>query len=99
MIASGTGENGASTASRLDTTDPSNSNNLNGDGNVCVRVCARACVRACVLDVFAIYDNIFQPRLIMIIIKIISYQFIHTHTDDFLSTGTRLVLYKVKKVT
>ena len=52
-------------------TDPSSSNNPNGDGGgwvsgcarvcVCVRVCARACVCVrvcvCVRDVFAIYDN------------------------------------------
>ena len=52
---------------------------------VCVRV--RACVHAnaCVRDVFAIYDNNISPWLIMIIIKIIR------HTDDFPSTGTRIV--------
>ena len=50
----------------------------------CVCVCVRACVRArvcvcvcvyarvCVRDVFAIYDNNISPRLMMIIIKIIS---------------------------
>ena len=38
-------------------TDPSNIDNLNGDGGVWVSVCARVCVRACVRDVFAIYDN------------------------------------------
>ena len=54
-------------------TDPSNSDNQNGDdgGLLCarVRVCAhvRACVHACVHSVFAIYDNNILPRLIMII--------------------------------
>ena len=60
----------------------------------CMRVCAcvRACVRECVRDVFAIYDNNISPRLIMIIIKIIIQFFIQIrHTDDFPSTGTRLV--------
>ena len=69
---------------------------------MCVRarVCvhARASVRecgasACVCDVFAIHDNNFSPRPIMIIIKIIIIYFIQIrHTDDFPSTGTRLVL-------
>ena len=36
-------------------TDPSNSDNLDGDGGG-GRVCV--CVRTCVRDVFAIYDNI-----------------------------------------
>ena len=61
-----------------------------GDGGVCV--CAWECVR----DVFAIYDNNIWPRLIlviMIIIKISILYFIQVrHTDDFPSTGTRLVL-------
>ena len=61
-----------------------------------VRVCALpACVRACVRDVFAIYDNNILPRLIMIIIKIIFlYKYIIeiAHTDDFSSTGLRLVI-------
>ena len=56
---------------------------------------ARAYVRACVgvcMCVFAIYENNIWPRLIMIIIKIRILFFIHiTHTDDFPSTGTRLV--------
>ena len=57
-----------------------------------VRVCARACVRACMRDVFAIYDNNIWPRLIMIILKIIMLYFIEiAHTDDFPSTGIRLV--------
>ena len=53
---------------------------------------ARARMRACVHDVFAIYDNNIFPRLIMIIIKIIILYFIQIrHSDDFPSTGTRLV--------
>ena len=61
---------------------------------VCVRACMRACVCACVRDVFAIYDNNILPRLIMIIIKNIILYFIQIrHTDDFPSTGTRLVKY------
>ena len=36
-----------------------------------MRVCP--CVHACVRDVFAIYDNDIFPRLIMIIIKLLSY--------------------------
>ena len=70
--------------------DPSNSDNQNGDGGG--GWCARECVFARVHDVFAIYDNNTLPRLIMIIIKIIFLYFIEiTHTNDFLSTGTRLV--------
>ena len=70
--------------------------NSDGRGGVCVfasvSVCARACVHACVRDVFAIYDNDILPRLIMIIIKIIILYFIQIrHTDDFPTTGTRLV--------
>ena len=51
------------------------------------------CVRAGVRDVFAIiYDSNVLPRLIMIIIKIIFLYFIEiAQTDDFPSTGTRLV--------
>ena len=61
---------------------------------VCVRACVRAYVRACVRDVFAIYDDIILPRLIKKIIKTINLHFIQiTHTDDFLSTGTRLVIH------
>ena len=64
-------------------TDPSNSDNQNGDGGglVCVRecvcVCARACMQVCMrvcmmcLQI-AIYDNML-PRMIMLIIKIICY--------------------------
>ena len=58
----------------VENTDPSNSDNQNGDGGRLVCACARvcACMRAaCVRDVFAIYDNNILPRLIMIIIKII----------------------------
>ena len=40
------------TASRMGASDPSNSDNMNGDSGVgvcmCVCVCVRACVRACV---------------------------------------------------
>ena len=44
---------------------------------------------------FAINDNSIWPRLIMIIIKIaILYVIQITHTDDFPSTGTRLVRHK-----
>ena len=58
------------------------------------RRCARVC--ACVRDVFAIFDNNMSPRLIMIIIKIIILYFIQIgHTDDFPSTGTRLVWHKL----
>ena len=67
---------------------------------VCVCVCARAsahlCVyaRACMRDVFAIYDNNISPRLIIIKkLRIIILYFIQIrHTDDFPSTGTRLVI-------
>ena len=61
---------------------------------VCMRVraCMRACMRAYVRDVFAIYDNNTLPRLVMIIIRILFLYFIEiAHTDDFPSTGTRLV--------
>ena len=56
-------------------------------------MCVFVGVHACVRDVFAIYDNnSIRPRLIMITIKIIILHFIQiTHTDDFPSTGTRLV--------
>ena len=67
----------ALTASQLGASDPSNSDNLNGDGGVC------AFARACVCDVFAIYDNNNWPRLIMIISTTIFLYFIQiTHTDD-----------------
>ena len=67
---------------------------------VCVLASMRACapvgVRECVcvhVCVFAIYDYYdISPRLIMIIIQIIILYFIQIrHTDDFPSTGTRLV--------
>ena len=52
-----------------------------------------ACLRACVRVVFAMYDNNIWPRLIMIIIKIIILYIIQiSHTDEFPSTGTRLVM-------
>ena len=48
-------------------------------------VCVRTCMRT-------IYVNNIWPRLKMIIIKIIILYFIQiTHTDDFPSTGSRLV--------
>ena len=60
---------------------------------VCVHIRVRAFVHACVRDVFAIYDNNTLPRLKMIIMKNIFLYFIEiTHTDDFPSTGTRLVI-------
>ena len=66
---------------------------------VCVCVCVHACVRAFVRDVFAIYDNNILPRLIMIIIKIISLYLIEiAHTDNFPSTGTRLVYDRILTV-
>ena len=47
----------------------------------------------CGCHVFAIFDNNILPKLIMNIIKIMVLCFIQiTHTDDFPSTGTRLVL-------
>ena len=43
-------------------------------------------------DVLAIYDNNIWPRLVMIIVKNVFLYFIQIrHTDDFPSTGTRLV--------
>ena len=60
-----------------------------------VRECepVRACMHACVRDVFAIYDHNILPRLKMIIINIFILYFIQIrHTDDFPSTGTRLVI-------
>ena len=78
-------------------TDPSNSDNQNGDGGglvcayawVCLCVHA-ACVRACVMCLQ--YDNNILTMLIMVIIKIIFLYFIEiAHTDDFPSTGTQLV--------
>ena len=50
-------------------------------------------MHACVRDVFAIYDHNILPRLKIIIIKIVILYFIQIrHTDDFPSTGTRLVV-------
>ena len=49
-------------------------------------------MQACVRDVFAIYDHNILPGLKMIIIKNVILYFIQIrHTDDFPSTGTRLV--------
>ena len=49
-------------------------------------------MHACVCDVFAIYDHNILPRLKIIIIKIVILYFIQIRrTDDFPSTGTRLV--------
>ena len=50
-------------------------------------------MHACVRDVFAIYDHNILPRMKMIIIKKMILYFIQIrHTDDFPSTGTRLVI-------
>ena len=90
MNASETGKKGAFTLSRLGATD---SSNLNGDGGVCVRSRAYMHVSACVCDLFAIYDNYISPKLIMIIINFFILYFTQiSHTDDFPSTGTRLVI-------
>ena len=73
-------------------------------GGVRVRECERACVHACVRDVFAIYNNVILPRLIMIIIKIIILYFIQIrHTDEFLLNGypssvNILTLCKLRKL-
>ena len=76
----------------VERTDPSNSDNQNGDGGglVCACVCARVCVYACVhACVVAIYDNNILPTLIMIIIKIIFLNLIViADTDDFSSGST-----------
>ena len=62
---------------------------------MCAHACA--CMRACVIW-FAIYDNNILPRLIMIIIKIIILYFVQIrHTDDFPSTGTRLVYINLSR--
>ena len=48
----------------------------------------RTSVHACVRDVFAKYDDNILPRLIIIIIIIITLHSIQIrHTDDFPSTG------------
>ena len=78
-------------------TDPWNTDNLyggdggdggdggGGDSGACVR--ARACVMCLQYTII-----IFDPRLIMLIIKIIILCCIQIrHSDDFPSTGTRLV--------
>ena len=65
-----------------------------GWGCACSRVWA--CMHACVRDVFAIYDHNILPRLKMIIINIFILYFIQIrHTDDFPSTGTRLVIHNL----
>ena len=66
-MASATGEKRGVSSVMVGRPDPSNSDNLNGDGGgwvcacarvcACVRVCERACVHECVRDVFATYDN------------------------------------------
>ena len=88
MNASGAGRHGWA---------PMNSANLYGGGGVCVCSCMRVCtyvgMRACVMCL-QYNDNKTRPRLIMIIIKIISlplYFMQIRDTDDFPSTGTRLV--------
>ena len=53
-----------------------------------VRACVRACVCECVRDVFAIYDNNILPRLIMIIIKLLSYI---SYTSDTLMISPQRV--------
>ena len=54
------------------------------------------CYSAC--DVCKICVNNILPMLIMILINIILLYFIQiTHTDDFPSTGTRLVLLMLKQ--
>ena len=61
---------------------------------VLAHACARVHGHPCVRDVFAIYGNNICPRLIMIIIKISIINVIQIrHTDDFPSTGARLVLF------
>ena len=55
-------------------------------------------MHACVRDVFAIYDHNILPRLKIIIINIFILYFIQIrHTDDFPSTGTRLVRHNLTK--
>ena len=79
-------------ASWLDASDPSNSDNLNGDGGGWLCACVTVCV--CVIMCLQYTIIIMSPRLIMIIIKIIILYFIQiTHTDDFPSMGTRLVVH------
>ena len=63
--------------------------NIDGGGWGCARAYMLVCMRACVHDLFAVYDNNILPRLIMIILKIISLYFIEiAQTDDFPSKGT-----------
>ena len=79
----------------VECTDTENSHG-GGWGVVCTSVCVCACVYTCARDVFAIYDNNILPTLIMIITKITFLYFIKiAQTDDFPSTGTRLVYITV----
>ena len=79
----------------VECTDTENSHG-GGWGMVCTSVCVCACVYTCARDVFAIYDNHILPTLIMIITKITFLYFIKiAQTDDFPSTGTRLVYITV----
>ena len=66
---------------------------------MCVHVCSRvrARVRVCMRDVFAIYDTIFDP--VVIVIKIIILYFIQIrHSDDFPSEKVwfYIALYPVR---
>ena len=55
-------------------------------------MCVRACVRACVHDVFAIYENIISPRLIMIIIKNIILYYISYKSHTLMISPQRVVI-------
>ena len=91
FMVSGAGETRAYLRHSWPHTDPSTTWMVTAVGG-CVRARASVCVYACVHDVFTIYDNIIWPMLIMIIIKTNILYFIQIrHTDDFPSTGTRLV--------
>ena len=76
FIASRIGEKGPLTSSWLDAHQPIEQRQPG-------RRRRWVCVHACLRDVFAIYNNIIWPRLIMIIIKNIILYFIQIrHTDD-----------------